>query len=106
MHSNITSHTAWSARDFPSFQDTFTTLMPEMNINEVTLGGRLIPRSLVATDETTSDLVEAIKFITSHGGIVGGFSMDVSQSPTVPNSVHPLWRETLFLAFLVTYVFS
>lgn len=94
---------AWSARDFPNFQDTFTTLMPEMNINEVTLGGRLIPRSLVATDETTSDLVEAIKFITSHGGIVGGFSMDVSQPPTVPNSVHPLWRETLFLAFLVTF---
>jgi hypothetical protein len=73
-----------------------------MNISEVNLGGRLIPRSLVETDDSASSLVAAIKSITNHGGVLAGVSMDVSRAPTVPNSVHPLWRDTLFLAFLGT----
>ncbi|ETS76420.1 hypothetical protein PFICI_11807 [Pestalotiopsis fici W106-1] len=93
---------AWSTQDYPAFQDAFLTLNPDMNISEVNLGGRLIPRSLVATHESASSLVDAIKSITNNGGVLAGVSMDVSQPRTVPNSVHPLWRETLFLAFLGT----
>ncbi|KAM3066112.1 hypothetical protein ACMFMF_010429 [Clarireedia jacksonii] len=73
-----------------------------MNITELNLGGSLIPRSLVASDTSSTSLVNAIKSILSNGCILAGISMDVSQPPTFPNAAHPSWRTSLFLAFLGT----
>ncbi|KAI0896945.1 FAD binding domain protein [Annulohypoxylon nitens] len=92
----------FSSRNFPTFQDTFRTLNPDMNISEVNLGGRIIPRSLVASKGATASLSDAIKSITGNGGVLAGVSMDVSRQPTYPNSANPVWRESLFLAFLGT----
>lgn len=73
-----------------------------MNISEVNLGGRLIPRSLVSSDDSAISLVGAIKSILTQGGILAANSMNFDRPPTFPNSVHPAWRETLFLVFLGT----
>ncbi|KAK8075238.1 FAD binding domain-containing protein [Apiospora hydei] len=75
-----------------------------MDVFEINLGGRLIPRSLVMSDGSATSLVSAIKSILVQGGIVAGVAMDVSRPPTFPNSVHSLWRVSLFMAFLGTYV--
>ncbi|XXH02223.1 hypothetical protein Hte_008591 [Hypoxylon texense] len=92
----------WSSHNFPGFQDAFHTLNPDMNISDVNLGGRLIPRTLVSDNDSTTSLVAAIKLILSHGGVIAANSMDFHRLPTYPNSVHPVWRETVFLAFLGT----
>ncbi|KAI1074439.1 FAD binding domain protein [Whalleya microplaca] len=92
----------FSSRNFPAFQDAFHTLVPETNITELNLGGRIIPRSLVASDSSAASLTDAIKTIIGNGGVLAGVSMDVSQPPTSSNAVHPEWRESLFLAFLGT----
>ncbi|EPE26888.1 FAD-binding protein [Glarea lozoyensis ATCC 20868] len=91
-----------TSKDFPTFQDSFKTLNPEMNITEFNLGGSLIPRSLVATNKSVTALVAGLKSVTDNGGILAGVSMDVSKTPPVPNAAHPAWRDSLFLAFLGT----
>lgn len=93
---------SFASHDFPSFQDAFQALNPEMNITELNLGGSIVPRSLVANDSSSVTLVGALKSIISNGGIIAGVGMDVSQPPAFPNAVHPGWRDSLFLAFLGT----
>ncbi|TAQ86932.1 hypothetical protein B7494_g4739 [Chlorociboria aeruginascens] len=91
---------ALTSVNFPTFQDAFYTLNPDMNITSLNLGGSLVPRSLVESTRSATSLVNAIKSVLSNGGILAGISMDVSQSPTSPNAANPSWRESLFLAFL------
>ncbi|KUI64405.1 putative FAD-linked oxidoreductase YvdP [Cytospora mali] len=93
---------AFASNDYPAFQDAFYTMNPDMNITEMNIGGRLIPRSLVATNNSAASLTSAINDILSNNGILAGVSMNVGRPPTSPNSVHPYWRETVFLAFLGT----
>jgi hypothetical protein len=95
---------SFTSRDFPEFQNAFKTLNPEMNITDFNLGGSLVPRSLVASDTSATAFVGALKSIIGNGGILAGISMDVSRQPPIPNSVHPDWRDSLFLAFLGTYI--
>ncbi|KAI1213860.1 FAD binding domain protein [Annulohypoxylon truncatum] len=90
----------FSTTVFPTFQDSFNTLVPETDVYEVNIGGRIIPQSLVTSDSAA--LVDAIKTIVSNGGVLSGVSMDVSRLPPSPNSVHPAWRNSLFLAFIST----
>lgn len=85
--------------DYPTFQDAFVTLNPYQNITEFNIGGRLIPTSLVTNDESAASLADAIKHITTNGGIFAGVSADVSKAPSIPNSAHPEWRKSVFLAF-------
>ncbi|KAI0890644.1 FAD binding domain protein [Annulohypoxylon maeteangense] len=92
----------FSSQEYPTFQDSFHAMNPEMNISEVNLGGRIIPRSLVASENAAASLSGAIKSITDNGSVLAGVSMDVSRQPTSPNSANPVWRESLFLAFLGT----
>ncbi|KAG8161567.1 hypothetical protein KVR01_008554 [Diaporthe batatas] len=90
----------FSARNYPTFQDAFYTMNPQMNVNEINIGGRLIPRSLASSQSSAVLLIDAIEHILDNGGIFVGVSQDVSMAPTSPNSVHPYWRETLALAFV------
>lgn len=94
-----------TSRDFPAFQDAFKALNPEMNITKFNLGGSIVPKLLVETDRSSDTLAAALKSIINHGGIIAGVSMDVSKPPLFANSVHPGWRDSLFLAFLGTSVF-
>ncbi|KAI0202859.1 FAD binding domain protein [Astrocystis sublimbata] len=90
---------AFNELDFPTFQDAYNTLNPTMNISAINLGGRIIPRSLAATDDSASDLASAIQSVTNNMAAFAGISMNVSKPPTSPNAAHPAWRESLFLAF-------
>ncbi|KAJ4416151.1 hypothetical protein N0V82_006911 [Gnomoniopsis sp. IMI 355080] len=89
----------FSSVDYPTFQDAFNTLNPDMTIQELNVGGRLIPRSLVATDEASANLTSAIEYIINNNGLLAGVSLNVDRSTTSSNSANPYWRETLFLAF-------
>ncbi|KAI1270205.1 hypothetical protein F5Y18DRAFT_6814 [Xylariaceae sp. FL1019] len=93
---------AFNQVDFPTFQDAYNTLNPMMNISAVNLGGRIIPQSLVATEDSASSLVDAIKSIVNNLAVFAGVSMDVSRPPSVPNSANPAWRDSVFLAFYGT----
>lgn len=70
-----------------------------MNVVEVNLGGRLIPRSLIKTSNSATTLTDTIKYIINSGAIFAGVCLNASKAPTSPNSVLPAWRDTLFLAF-------
>ncbi|KAK2591115.1 hypothetical protein QQS21_011203 [Conoideocrella luteorostrata] len=87
------------AKDYGNFQDAYHTLNPQMNVTEVNLGGRLIPRSLIKSNNSATDLINAIKYIIDSGAIFAAMCLNASKEPTSPNSVLPAWRDTLFLAF-------
>ncbi|KAI0514660.1 FAD binding domain protein [Xylaria bambusicola] len=89
---------AFNQMDFLTFEDAYNTLNPTMNISAINFGGRIIPRSLVATDDSASDLVSAIHSMTDNLATFAGVSMNVSKPPTSPNAVHPAWRDSIFFA--------
>lgn len=72
---------------------------PSMTIQELNVGGRLIPRSLVASNESAANLTNAIEYILNNNGLLAGVSINVDRPSTFKNSANPYWRETLFLAF-------
>lgn len=93
---------AWTdltTADYPTFQDAFDTLNPAMTIQELNIGGRLIPQSLVASNESAASLTSAINYIVENNGILAGVSFNPAIQPTFNNSVNPYWREIVFLAF-------
>lgn len=77
---------------------------PETNITELNLGGRLIPREIVSSETSAATLVATIRFVLENGAFLAGVSMNTEHLPTFENSVHPAWRQTLFLAFFGMYV--
>lgn len=79
-------------------------MVPDINITNLNVGGRLIPRSLVSSENSVASLSSAIKYILSNNGVLAGVSMNAGAHPTSANSVHPYWRETIFLAFFGMYV--
>lgn len=79
-------------------------MVPDINITNMNVGGRLIPRSLVSSDNATARLSGAIKHILRNNGVFAGVSLNADTPPTSTNSVHPYWRETIFLAFFGMYV--
>lgn len=79
-------------------------MVPDINITNLNVGGRLIPRSLVSSDDSAAGLSSAIKYILSNNAVLAGVSMNAGTPPTSANSVHPYWRETIFLAFFGMYV--
>ncbi|KAL2259507.1 hypothetical protein VTK26DRAFT_6797 [Humicola hyalothermophila] len=86
-----------SAVEFPTFLDSFQTLNPDINITEYNVGGRLIPRSLVATDASATVLTNALRAITDKGAHLANVVMNVSRSPTYANAVYPGWRDSLMM---------
>ncbi|KAI1095728.1 FAD binding domain-containing protein [Rostrohypoxylon terebratum] len=88
--------------EFDTFYEGFQNLIPFNNISGYNFGGRLIPRSLVEDDSSASQLMDAIKFITSNGGGIAGNHINASKFPTggIKNSVNPIWRSAIFDAVL------
>lgn len=95
---------AFSSKNYPVFQDAFYGMVPDINITEMNIGGRLIPRSLVSSNSSAARLGSAIKYILDSGGVFAGVAENTGTLPTSHNSVHPYWRETVFLAFFGMYV--
>lgn len=60
----------FSSRDFPNFQEDFHTLIPEIDVTKINLGGRLIPSSLVtASADSVAALTNALRFIVDNRAI-------------------------------------
>ncbi|KAI0165408.1 FAD binding domain protein [Hypoxylon sp. FL1284] len=88
--------------DFPTFGDAYNTLNLVMNISDLNIGSRIIPRSVVSSEPSASDLVSAIRSMTKNYAGFAGVTMNVSKPPTSSNAVHPAWRNSIFLAFYGT----
>lgn len=59
-------------------------------------GGRLVPRSILASEKSNTALTSALREITSNKDFhIVGVGVDVSQANSVPNSVHPGWRKAI-----------
>ncbi|KAK6196698.1 hypothetical protein LQW54_011266 [Pestalotiopsis sp. IQ-011] len=89
--------------DSPTYLDSYH-LHPQYTITEANIGGRLIPRSIVDSSNSTAGLMNAMKFITSNNGAENGLfsavSVNVTSLPSTPNSVNPVWRSVLFNAVI------
>ncbi|KAL3429837.1 FAD binding domain protein [Aspergillus tetrazonus] len=83
---------SYRVKDFPTFYDSYSNTTPIVNVSEVYLGGRLIPRSTIATHP--SGLIEALHSIARQGAAISGLALNTSHVPAFPNAVNPSWRET------------
>jgi hypothetical protein len=92
----------YQIEESPSYFESYNVWHPKYNITEANIGGWLIPRSLVSSNSSTKNLIDAMKYILANGGIVSGVSVNVTRLPDVPNSVNPAWRTTLFNAVVGT----
>ncbi|RYC59797.1 hypothetical protein CHU98_g6422 [Xylaria longipes] len=109
---NITM--ALTTTSFPTFLEHFNHYLgplpyglPLVNIIDVTLAGRLIPRTVVENSTSNSDLIDALKLSVHPGGdfVTGGVAMNaahsVAKNSPSSNSVLPAWRSSILtiLAF-------
>ena len=90
---NITGPT-----DFPTYLDEFNTFQLPIEVGTAQYGGRLIPRSVVETNN--EGLTAAIRDINERESapLFCGVGLNVSRSVVVggvENAVLPAWRETL-----------
>ncbi|KAF2730300.1 FAD binding domain protein [Polyplosphaeria fusca] len=78
----------------PTFLELYNSLPDIWNVSDASLGGRLIPRSLLQTNP--DGLVDAIRFIASQATMTG-VSYNVANA-TAPdfNSANPHLRDTIF----------
>lgn len=92
----------FAVADSPNYLASYD-LHPKYDITEASIGGRLVPRSLVESDDSTAGLMSAMRFITANDGLFSGVSFNVTSEPPVPNSVNPAWRTALFSAVIAMY---
>ncbi|KAL3472088.1 hypothetical protein BJX99DRAFT_266232 [Aspergillus californicus] len=79
-------------KGFPTFYDSYSYTTPVVNVSEVHLGGRLIPRSTI--DAKPNALIEGLHSVAQQGAAISGLALNVSHAPSTPNAVNPAWRET------------
>ncbi|KAI0197065.1 putative isoamyl alcohol oxidase [Xylaria flabelliformis] len=100
---------------FPTYLEHFNNYLgplpfgsPLINIIDVSLAGRMIPRSVVENPSLNAGLTEALKLsVSPEGGgfMTGGVALNAAHSVAgnrpSSNSVLPQWRDTIltFLAF-------
>lgn len=82
----------YSSNQYPTFLEGFKS-QATVNVSNLNIGGRLIPRSLIETNPT--GLTSAIRNITESGGIFSGVSFNVSHY-TTDVGVNPYWRVAAF----------
>ncbi|KAF6830732.1 FAD-linked oxidoreductase-like protein 12 [Colletotrichum plurivorum] len=88
---------------YATYLDSYNDMNPEPAVTEFNVGARLMPRSLVADEASTTKLVDTLKFILNSGGIVSGLTINVARgADAVPNAVNPAWRDALFSAVVGT----
>lgn len=99
----LTGATASFIGEFPSYLDSISSMNPDPGVTNANMGGRLIPRSLVAPDGSVDALTESIRFIVESGLLFSGVTFNVSRSTSGDsNSVNIGWRSALFNAVIGT----
>ncbi|KAL8893389.1 MAG: hypothetical protein Q9192_005317 [Flavoplaca navasiana] len=91
-----------SIAEFSSFYDSHRSFDVPVNVSQLQIGGRLIPRSLVQNNIST--LIQAQRSIVDSGvgAIISGVCVNVSIANTAVNSVNPVWRTALYDAVVGT----
>ncbi|KAL0782264.1 hypothetical protein CaCOL14_000170 [Colletotrichum acutatum] len=88
---------------YTTFLDSYNDMNPEPAVTEFNIGGRLMPRTLVADDASAASLMTALRSILDNGGIISGLTINVARAANaVANSVNPAWRTALFSAVVGT----
>jgi len=86
------------SQEFPTFLDGYNGMSPVMNLTELNLGGRLIPRDVVQGD--VKGLTSAMRAITVAGAVISGVTLNVGQQLHPDNAVTPVWRTAVFDAVI------
>lgn len=95
--------------DFPTYLDEFSTFQLPIQIATAQYGGRLIPRSVVETNN--EGLIAAIRNITEdrtpHAqplfcGVGLNVNKSVARGTEADNAVLPAWRDTLIDSLIST----
>ncbi|KAI0205452.1 FAD-binding domain-containing protein [Astrocystis sublimbata] len=68
-------------------------VQPAVNVSELNIGGRLIPRSVV--EPSSGTLTAAIRHITSRGALFSGVSFNVSRHDRDAIAANPYWRDSV-----------
>ncbi|KAI0109862.1 FAD-binding domain-containing protein [Daldinia grandis] len=89
----------YNSQEYSSFLETFRAQGP-VNVSNINIGGRLIPRTLV--EENNEALTAAIRNITYSGALFSGVPFNVSRH--VPDSIaaNPYLRDAIFNAVVAT----
>ncbi|KAF4427081.1 FAD-linked oxidoreductase sor8 [Colletotrichum fructicola] len=88
---------------YDTYLDSYNDMNPEPAVTEFNIGGRLMPRTLVADDASATTLTTALKSILDNGAIISGLTINVARdSSATPNAVNPAWRTALFSAVVGT----
>ena len=103
-----------SVTSYPTFLQHFNQYLgplpyglPLINVIDVSIAGRLVPRRLVENSTSNTDLIEALKLSVHPGGKyqTGGVALnvahDVAANNPSSNAVLPAWRDSILqlLAF-------
>ncbi|EFQ35837.1 FAD binding domain-containing protein [Colletotrichum graminicola M1.001] len=93
----------YNIEQYDTFLDSYNAMNPEPAVTEYNIGGRLMPRTLVADDASLANLTDALSSIADNGGLISGLTINVSRpDDAVPNAVTPAWRSALFSAVVGT----
>lgn len=90
-------HYVYSSSQYSSFVEGLLA-QPPVEVANLNVGGRLIPRALLENDNTL--LGDAVRNITSQGAVFSGVSLNVSMHPADSVAANPYWREAAFDAVI------
>ncbi|KAI0844755.1 FAD-binding domain-containing protein [Daldinia vernicosa] len=89
----------YNSQEYSSFLETFRAQVP-VNVSNINVGGRLIPRTLV--EENNEALTAAIRNITYSGALFSGVSFNVSRHAPDSVAANPYLRDAIFDAVVAT----
>ncbi|KAI1319651.1 FAD-binding domain-containing protein [Xylariaceae sp. FL0255] len=85
---------------YSSFLKGFSA-QPVVNVSQLNIGGRLIPRALI--ESGSSVITAVIRNITSSGALFSGVSFNVSQYLADSIAANPYWRDSVMDAVVANY---
>lgn len=79
-----------------TFADHYDAWATHEWTSNISVGGRLIPRSAVDNENKLINLISVFRNITDQGGEILAVAANVSSKQDTPNAVLPAWRDALF----------
>lgn len=88
---------------FSGYLEEHTAMVAPIDVGIAQYGGRLIPRSVVESNNDA--LTETYRFMNNHGGqiIAVGINVSFAVAGNVSNAVNPGWRTALIDTVVTTY---